>query len=135
GDPDNFGSIVDGGGYVKPTQNEVTGGGRAYSALDSSNELVTGLKPIALVDGRSARDVRLLAEKPGHNLLVNPGFEEGDVGWGTGAGFSIINDPANARTGNFVVRYQSDGAGGPNFSPELNIKLSPGERFRLGMWT
>lgn len=34
--------IRDGTTYIKPTANQVTGGGRAFVALDSSNRLVTG---------------------------------------------------------------------------------------------
>jgi hypothetical protein len=37
------------------------------------------------------------------NLVQNPRFELGDVGWAKGAGWSIVFDAANAESGNYVA--------------------------------
>jgi len=46
-------------------------------------------------------------------VISNPGFEEGDTGWGKEAtSWTIINDEANARSGSFVARFVGSGNAG-----------------------
>jgi pentaxin family protein len=71
---------------------------------------------------------------PTGNLLSNPGGESGSVGWITGAGMTIENDAGNARTGSWVLKYATDGAGGPNFINNLVLPVSPGDVLYLEAW-
>ena len=58
--PDTGDSIADGASYGITTFNQRTGGGRGYSALDSSNSLVTSVANQATLGGKYARDIAQL---------------------------------------------------------------------------
>src|SRR5690606_7705009 len=86
-DPDHIGSIADGGGYRKPTVNEATGGGRAYSALNSSSELVTAVARGASVDGVPA----YLAARQAHGVFIET-FDQIPPGMNSTSGVSITQN-------------------------------------------
>ncbi|HEX8048431.1 MAG TPA: carbohydrate binding domain-containing protein [Rhizobium sp.] len=64
------------------------------------------------------------------NRVENPNFGEGDVSWvKTAAGVAIVNDPANAYTGNY---YMSIGVGSGNFTRNNSMfPVVPGEQYFL----
>jgi predicted phage tail protein len=62
------------------------------------------------------------------NLIENPHFGEGDVGWVRGTGVTIVNDPANAFIGNWVMQL-GVGANGIAARNSLIFPVVPGQEF------
>ncbi len=60
--------------------------------------------------------------------LINPYFEDGDVGWEKEPGCSIIFDPANAFTGNWVAYIASTGTADTGYFNQRKIAATPGDR-------
>jgi hypothetical protein len=60
--------------------------------------------------------------------LINPYFEDGDVGWDKGTGCSIIFDPTNAFTGNWVAYIASTGTADTGYFNQRKIAATPGDR-------
>lgn len=71
---------------------------------------------------------------PTAETLDNPGGEVGASGWLTGAGMTVVNEPANARTGSWCLKYAADGAGGPNFINASTLKVEPGDQLFVSAW-
>lgn len=64
-------------------------------------------------------------------LNANSTFEEGDIAWDKGSGWSIVNDPANSRIGLWIGR--STFAGSSAFRGTI-IPTKPGEAFYCEGW-
>lgn len=64
------------------------------------------------------------------NLVTNPGFDLGDVGWTKETSWSIVNDPANAHGGSWVAKR----AAYPNVSALRDgiVPCLPGEQYIAG---
>jgi RHS repeat-associated protein len=72
------------------------------------------------------------------NAMSNPGLESGNTGWSLGSGYSIVNDPANAHSGNWYLSVSgqtgdswavANGTNGSNW-----IAVSPGQVITVGGW-
>ncbi len=105
--------------------------------------LATRIRVAALVLLSAAGLPGLLAA----NLLTNPGFEEGQNGWGNpnairGGASIVITDPTLARTGNNVISnynesgwssaYQGDAAG--QWSTGVSLPVADSRFYRLSAW-
>ena len=64
-------------------------------------------------------------------FLRNPGLELGDTVWGGTGGWTIVNEPANARSGVWVARSGTT-VSGVLFSPAFAVR--PGCRVNMSGW-
>jgi hypothetical protein len=65
----------------------------------------------------------------GFVTLQNPAFEAGAVGWSGGAGWTITNDPANARQGNWCARRAGTGvSSSAGWGNQQFVPVSEGDR-------
>lgn len=58
-------------------------------------------------------------------LVNNRGFESGDVKWTKETGWSIVNDPANAKKGNWVAKWE--GTANAALRNAVHIPVEPGD--------
>lgn len=66
-------------------------------------------------------------------VLANPGFERGDLGWTRGAGWSIVQDAANARNGNWCAKFSA--AASSDVVSGTTFRVRPGDTIsRVGGW-
>jgi hypothetical protein len=71
--------------------------GNAYIADLNADKITAGTINANLIAAGSITASKLVLGDPSA-LNHNPSFEEGDIGWTKGAGWSIVNDPTNSAT-------------------------------------
>ena len=64
----------------------------------------------------------------------NGSFERGDYGWTKGSGWSIENDPANAKTGNWVARNADLAVTSSTLLSNNFAGVAPGETVQAEAW-
>ena len=80
---------------------------------------------------------RIAAAECVGNPLSNPGFESGNTGWTLNTGFSIVDNPANAQSGNWYLSGSSateTNAVASDTSGSLWIPVTPGQTITFGGW-
>lgn len=66
------------------------------------------------------------------HFLKNPGFELGDRDWIKGAGWTIVNDVAAARSGSWVAK--SNGASAIDIIANNSFVVHPGSKISVSAW-
>lgn len=84
-----------------------------------------------LADG--AGDARLLWGDDMLNSIGNGGFEMGAAGWALGTGWTIVDDAANALSGNRVAQNTSV-SGSSSITATRHLAVMPGERVFAEAW-
>jgi hypothetical protein len=102
----------------------------------SARGRVTGLRsgkaalPLKGAGGFAIADFKDQPE-PG-NLVLNPGFEEGETGWRLANGQRL--DTALAHSGKASVRLEVPGPEPASSSMEVFVPVKPNTRYRAGLW-
>lgn len=101
-------AVSDGGGYYKANLNQITGAGRAYSSLDGSGILLTGLDGGGTIAGRPASLVALGGDVTFREQFdVLPNWPDG----GDGVGSQTLVGPYPGTTGPNVLQIVGQGSG------------------------
>jgi len=111
---------------VKLVDSAVTNAKLADSTVSTAKIIDAAITNAKIADNTINTKKLIIADF--ENLVENPHFGDGDVGWVRGTGVTIVNDSANAFTGNWLLKI-GIGATGIAVRNELIFPVVSGQEF------
>jgi hypothetical protein len=107
-------------------------GAGALSDGDYGDVVVSGSGTVMTLD--PVRNAKLLAADAFINGVENSTFEAGDISFSKGGSWAIVNDSANAQSGNYVASNTSTSGTSETMSSQSYQPVVPGDTVEAGCW-